>query len=589
MLQLYDTFCYFSNYRQKKCLICLNYCIPKVRNEMGSYRFSLLGDVKTIFNTPSMHANIGSTYGPCKSADTRGYFDSSSGNFIIKVSDFFDDNTFPSESEVGGSCPDSIDPSSFGYSKDESTGYDFEITFDSRSIVLALSVNLGILDITALEIGINDGNDFISSYCNGNENTCNGLSVDAYSQYFSVAESYLGMEPIYCASFSFEHNMVGASCFIRKGDTMLLPTVNHFNDCSDCEVVMGNEDLLATCNEHNILVGLFYVPNESIDYFPVTAETASQFKKLLVNDDGSDNAFNIYAYDATKITIDGAFEDSRPSDGDVIDIFNDLCPNEDCSMIVFGSSGGSSIINMYHLQIPAMACKSTIYDAGHFDNIYSTFGNPLSLHERYQECHLELFDNLVFAVGISTGNASVFCSFIMCCLFFVLGRYLKHTIGYETGFADTPEQAEERKRQEKMERERIAMEKKGSTEKKGIFQSPSSSSSRFGLEDSLAGVLGAEIDAIGKEERLIEINKEMVLDLHTRINELESSVRQQQKTIEYLVRIKGDISSDLNSMKSPSINGSFSTSKSTNRRYTAEEHKAMHEFLRSKLPATDKD
>ena len=103
-------------------------------------------------------------------------------------------------------------------------------------------------------------------------------------------------------------------------------------------------------------------------------------------------------------------------------------------------------------------------------------------------------------------------------------------------------------------------------------------------QKQLRSVLQTELAEIDKEADLINLNKEMVVDLHSRVMEMEKVIARQQATIDALVRLKSN--NDIGD--TPSIGGlTFSTSKSTNRRYTAEEHKAMHEFLQSKLSSAD--
>ena len=61
-------------------------------------------------------------------------------------------------------------------------------------------------------------------------------------------------------------------------------------------------------------------------------------------------------------------------------------------------------------------------------------------------------ENIIFAVGISTGNASIICSLFMWVCFFFLGQYLRYTQNYTTGYADTEEQAEEREQKNRIKK-----------------------------------------------------------------------------------------------------------------------------------------
>ena len=74
----------------------------------------------------------------------------------------------PGPGRIGGACPSTINPTTFGYNASEGTGYDFSLEFDSRSVVVAMSVNMGILTLSALEVTSleKDETDYFTSYCN---------------------------------------------------------------------------------------------------------------------------------------------------------------------------------------------------------------------------------------------------------------------------------------------------------------------------------------------------------------------------------------------------------------------------------------
>ena len=47
--------------------------------------------------------------------------------------------------------------------------------------------------------------------------------------------------PRLCASISLGDNSLGGSCFVRIGDAMLFPAINHVEkDCSDCSKVLND-------------------------------------------------------------------------------------------------------------------------------------------------------------------------------------------------------------------------------------------------------------------------------------------------------------------------------------------------------------
>ena len=178
---------------------------------------------------------------------------------------------------------------------------------------------------------------------------------------------------------------------------MLFPVINHFEGCSDCSTILGNVQLLESCNEPNILTGLFYSPDENYYSYPKTIEVVSQFKKqLAINPD--DVNFNAYVYDASRITIDGAYVTNRPSNSQVASAYDTICPNAACSMIVFETSGEHRI-NEYNLQISSASCNNSLYSSNTFTELLETYGKSLAFRERYYECYF-FCCNLIFAVGI---------------------------------------------------------------------------------------------------------------------------------------------------------------------------------------------
>ena len=554
-----------------------------IKNSEGSYRFTLLGDISTILDSPDVHVGVASTTGPCMASAARGKVDVTSNNLVLSISNFFNATSMPATGKIGGACPSTLHPTTFGYDESESMGYDLSLEFDTRSIALATSVNMGIQRLSNLErLSLEEDNDYMSSFCNANAASCHGLNVDSFKQYFSLSANNLGMKPIYCASMSLQGVDLGGSCFVRLGDAMLYPVVNHYEeDCADCSKINSDSQLRLSCNEPTIMVGLFYHPGENYSSYPLTIEAVSQFKKESATNSNADILFNAHFYNSSRMTVDGATEGvNRPSDSQVTSAFNTMCPNTTCSMIVFKSSGGSHTINKHNLRIDYAACNNTLYKANTFDELLSTYSQSLTLRERYYECYFFLMENIIFAVGISTGNASIICSLFMWVCFFFLGQYLRYTQNYTTGYADTQEQAEQRE-----EQNRIAKIKAqgGNVDEQKV----SSKRGTVATDTNLT----ADNDDFGDSGR--GTNGDGILELMNRLNKAEALLAKQQTIIEQLMRIYnnykvegGGGTSSINSAATPSTtigagetSSNFSTSKGTGRKYTAQQHKEMMEHL----------
>ena len=64
---------------------------------------------------------------------------------------------------------------------------------------------------------------------------------------------------------------------------------------------------------------------------------------------------------------------------------------------------------------------------------------PINLVQPYYSCKLDELDNVITALGISTGNASIMTQILMFSVTLLTGIYLRNKINYSTGFADADE------------------------------------------------------------------------------------------------------------------------------------------------------
>ena len=79
-------------------------------------------------------------------------------------------------------------------------------------------------------------------------------------------------------------------------------------------------------------------------------------------------------------------------------------------------------LNKFNFQLVEAACLSTFYSDDVFEDLLSSKDLAFQLVETYYECVLSFQDNIMYAVGISTGNASVGCSLVMFLSFLLLGE-----------------------------------------------------------------------------------------------------------------------------------------------------------------------
>jgi hypothetical protein len=238
---------------------------------------------------------------------------------------------------------------------------------------------------------------------------------------------------------------MGETCFVRKGDMLLIPSTNHWDHC-----ICDGEYDYDLCNKPDILTGLFYFTGETINYMPKTLKAAALMRRTQTLDPENGDLFiNERMYNLSRATIDGAYPNGSIwktyRDNEVVDIFNKVCPiGSGCGMIVIESWDTLKFVNDFNFRVENMSCVNSYYFSNSFEDMIATQGEAFALIESYYVCTLSLFDNIIYSVGISTGNASVGCSLIMFALFLLLGRYLRYTQGYRTGF-DKAEEERERK------------------------------------------------------------------------------------------------------------------------------------------------
>jgi hypothetical protein len=153
--------------------------------------------------------------------------------------------TIPNSLDVHGvqknwarNVSNSINSAAFGFNPLTAINDDLRISFDMRSVAVALAVNMNILAITELlRVPMNDNeeaaNVFPYEYCNHASSKCNGLNVTDWAAFY--APRYIGMAPLYCVGVVNAFNTTEKTrffCFIRSGNMILYPTMNHREEVS---------------------------------------------------------------------------------------------------------------------------------------------------------------------------------------------------------------------------------------------------------------------------------------------------------------------------------------------------------------------
>lgn len=450
----------------------------------GSILFNLEGDVGTIFNKEVIYAGVASMYGLCEPAKTRGRWNDATMSYQLIIQDYFEDNPL-------GKCPDmgmmnvdpdgenvtirvgpngvpenlnwtrnhsnSINAAHFGHNRLTAIGNDLKIDFDMRSISIALAINMEQLHISELSrISINDDDaSFPFDYCNQNIASCAGLNVTDWASFY--APRYIGMKGLLCIGIIDAYSSVGETkhfCFIRQGNMMLYPTIDHKEDCN-CALVNSNETIKKRCNKQDFVVSLLYYSWETYQYFPLTLEAVAFLKYGLYGTTIGDDFLNMYVRFPALTTLRGAIPEENVTQAEVHDAFMTICQYYPCSLIVFnGVDLFSNTINGYAFEVKNGACNNTVYKAERFSEMVKT---PFEFTERYKSCVHTPFNVAVFTIAVSSGNAQIMTQIIMFFMTMLIGIALSW-VGYKTGYPD--EKFDEWQRERKESKVAISRNKK---------------------------------------------------------------------------------------------------------------------------------
>jgi hypothetical protein len=190
----------------------------------------------------------------------------------------------------------------------------------------------------------------------------------------------------------------------------------------------------------NLLLSYFYFVNETYDYFPQTVELAARAAKLFRQDRANDEYINNITHPAAFETNGGSDEASGMyvvNNTKLSEAYDTLCQDLGCAMMVFNLvDKNKGDLNEYNLDLPYVACNSSFYQPSIFKELIETTDKAFKLQNNYYECRNDPFDIASFVIGISTGNAQVATVAVMFVFFFILGQYLRYSIGYKTGYGD---------------------------------------------------------------------------------------------------------------------------------------------------------
>lgn len=348
-------------------------------------RFSMSGSPRAVFDRRIFHAAFAGESGQCPVRPVVTY-NTDSAQLTIQ----FDYNDFISNP----SCLRLIDPRHMGFVPFYS-GSNFQIIFDARSALTALSINYGLLAIDELESI--PGTQF--TYLVGGENL-------TLSQYYYPR--YPGMRPLLCLDSP-------VVCVLQIYETYLYPLFNHggsrptspsYCDCMIPEMIDEG------CHLFNFISSFAF-----FDYNSTAGENLETAIRRLVafSQSGSGTQINRDSFNATFYAVEDP--NSKPQLPETYRRAFEFCRvgSTYCSILSVLMIDGFEIINgsVYdpgseftvsdnYFQVRHGACNDTFTISPAARAKLSK--PPLPLEEPYFECRSTKISAMVNAWGIASGN-----------------------------------------------------------------------------------------------------------------------------------------------------------------------------------------
>ena len=216
-------------------------------------RFVFTGTPLVVLNRQKILGTVSNVVGDCNATSTAA-FDSSNGilSLVYNYEEYFNNPV----------CNNSLTPSMLDYLPNADAN-SFSIQLDTRSIVTAMAVNMGILEVENLVELTGFSSDYIYD----------GVNYTVREYYDS---KYNGMAPISCINFNVSYakvsnytfcsvqlnqNIYGVPLFNHKGSSATMPSPCNCSHLTDAEL----QDSYSPCNVFSFLAGVLFYPTESPD------------------------------------------------------------------------------------------------------------------------------------------------------------------------------------------------------------------------------------------------------------------------------------------------------------------------------------
>ncbi len=305
--------------------------------------FSFTGSPESIFNRQVVTGAYASVHGVCQNISSQSTFDVASSSFML---------TYGYQPFIMNPiCKKALIPQLFGYLPGKNSD-SFRLQIDVRSLVTALSINLGIATFYQMNMVATTATTL----------TYDNIDYQA-AQFYDT--KYTGMEPVYCIIQSGT-NYTQCSLFIA-GNVYAIPFLNHAGQSMqypvscNCSTLTTKElvDQYNPCNLFRFLGGLIYW--NTFNYTSVF--------ELIAKYNGNMHILNKLAYNASFIASyfgqTSPFAAELQSNQSLYDAF-EFCniPSYGyCSMVTFTAFDYSSYtwtVSEYYHQLTTGACRNSL-------------------------------------------------------------------------------------------------------------------------------------------------------------------------------------------------------------------------------------
>jgi hypothetical protein len=214
-------------------------------------RLTFMGTPQVVFNRQKIVGTVSNVEGECNVTSTAAF---NTQNGLLTLS--YDYNEYVNNRI----CNDSVSPSLLSYLPSTDNGY-FSLHLDTRSIITALAVNMGIIEVDNL-VAIED----LSSVY-----VFEGVSYNV-SVYYDP--KYNGMEPISCINVNTTLHVDYSFCIIKvQNEVYAIPLFNHYGmsdvtptpcNCSTIDPAdLANS--YYSCNLFSFMTGVLFYPTNNPD------------------------------------------------------------------------------------------------------------------------------------------------------------------------------------------------------------------------------------------------------------------------------------------------------------------------------------